>query len=915
MSNPTLSIDKAILENLPVAVSVCDADGVIAWCNRKATEFWGRSPRLGDPLERFCGAHKLFRHDGRPLPHRESPTAEVLRTGNSASNLEVIVEKPNGERVWALAHIDAIKNEAGEVIGAISCFQDITARKDAEKTMRESLVLSRTITETTPECVKVVAYDGRILQMNPAGRRMIEADTAEAVEGGCVFDLIAPEHRELWRINHERVCNGERLSWEYDIAGLRGTRRRLETHAAPLRMLDGAAASLAITRDITERKKHEIELSDRERWFREVLNAFPAAVYTTDAEGRITFYNQAALEFSGRRPELGSDQWCVSWRFYAQDGTPLRHDECPMAKALREDRPIRGIEATAERSDGTRIPFIPYPTPLHDASGALIGAVNMLLDITERKRAEQTLIESEQMARGIIDTALDAFIQMNEAGIVLEWNAQAENIFGWSRQEAVGSALTALIVPPAVRDIHKEGLDRFLSSGEAPNLGKRLQLEALRRNGATITVELTVTSLRRGNGHVFNAFIRDITEKLAAEAQLHQAQKMEVLGQLTGGVAHDFNNLLMVISAGLDMIERRPDPARERLLLDGMHHAVERGAGLTRQLLAFSRRQALKPEAVDLRKQIEAMRELLDRSLRGDVQIALDFAADLWPVEVDPGELELAVLNLAVNARDAMPQGGDIVLRARNIPEHERSGLEAASVRLDVVDTGTGMSPDVQARVFEPFYTTKKAGKGSGLGLAQVYGFVKQSRGTVEIDSKAGSGTTISLFLPRSSKPPAVEHAHTGNSSNERPLNGALGHVLLVEDDEEVAALVTEMLAQLGFEVTRTASANAALGALANERVVDLVFSDVMMPGGMNGVDLAREVKRRRPGLPVLLTSGYAEAAAADAGAEGIMLLPKPYRLEALAATISEALNQPCTLQRDAAPLAGQTIAALQAER
>jgi PAS domain S-box-containing protein len=493
---------------------------------------------------------------------------------------------------------------------------------------------------------------------------------------------------------------------------------------------------------------------------------------------------------------------------------------------------------------------------------------------------------------------------MDEAGLILEWNAQAETIFGWPRDEVVGRPLSALIAPAARKAGQTEGVEQFLRPGEA--LGQRLQLEAMRRDGGAITVEAAITSLRRGSGYVFNAFIRDITGKIAAEAKLHQAQKMEVVGQLTGGVAHDFNNLLMVISAGLDMMERQSDPARQQLLRDGMRHAVERGAGLTRQLLTFSRRQALKPQAIDLRKQIEGMRELLDRSLRGDVQITLDFAGNLWPIEADPGELELAVLNLAVNARDAMPQGGKITLRARNAAAHKESGLLADYVRLDMVDTGAGMPPEVQARVFEPFYTTKEPGKGSGLGLAQVYGFVKQSRGAVQIDSEVGTGTTVSLFLPRSSASPAEEHQHAGNSCEERPSNGSCSHVLLVEDDDEVAALLAEMLAQLGFEVTRTASASAALGALANDRAVDLVLSDIMMPGGMNGVDLAREVNRRRPRLPVLLTSGYAETTKRDAGAAGFMLLPKPYRIEALADAIREALNHHRASQDDAGPRAGQ---------
>jgi len=285
------------------------------------------------------------------------------------------------------------------------------------------------------------------------------------------------------------------------------------------------------------------------------------------------------------------------------------------------------------------------------------------------------------------------------------------------------------------------------------------------------------------------------------------------------------------------------------------------------------------------------MRELLDRSLRGDVDVDFEFADDLWPVEVDPGELQLVVLNLAVNARDAMPSGGSITVRADNVAVHD-GDLDGDYVRLSIKDTGVGMPPEVQVRVFEPFFTTKDIGKGSGLGLAQVHGFATQSGGTVRIDSEIGHGTDIQLYLPRSRRMPSADVHHLVDLHVERERRLGSGCVLLVEDDDEVAALVSEMLDQLGYEVTRASSASAALGALANGRRVDLVFSDIMMPGGMNGLELAREIRARKSDLPVLLTSGYAEIARRDADADGIRILPKPYRLEELSAALAMVADQ-----------------------
>ncbi|HEY0333930.1 MAG TPA: response regulator [Stenotrophomonas sp.] len=371
----------------------------------------------------------------------------------------------------------------------------------------------------------------------------------------------------------------------------------------------------------------------------------------------------------------------------------------------------------------------------------------------------------------------------------------------------------------------------------------------------------------------------EMSERTRIEENLRHAQKLEALGQLTGGVAHDFNNLLMVITAGLDVLERRNDPARREKLMRSMRQAAQRGAGLTRQLLAFSRSHALRPETVALPKLIGDMTELLDRSLRGDITVNVVLAQDLWPVVVDPGELELVILNLAVNARDAMNGSGVITIMGMNEADSSVDDDAGHFVRLAVSDTGSGMSDEVKARVFEPFFTTKDVGKGSGLGLAQVYGFAKQSGGTVNIDSTLGEGTTITVLLPRSHEPIA---RHSGDLHSVEAAPTPECCVLLVEDDAEVAALVEEMLRSLGYDVILAASAKAALGALANGRRVDLVFSDIMMPGGTNGIQLAQEIQARRPGVPVLLTSGFAEASRSEAEKLGIPVLRKPYGIDEL---------------------------------
>ena len=402
-------------------------------------------------------------------------------------------------------------------------------------------------------------------------------------------------------------------------------------------------------------------------------------------------------------------------------------------------------------------------------------------------------------------------------------------------------------------------------------------------------------------------FVYDVTERLrdqqrlrSAEEALRHAQKLESIGQLTGGVAHDFNNLLAVFSNGLELLNSNITAEQRTAVLGGMRRAVTRGSGLTRHLLAFSRRQAINPESINLATQLTGMREILGRTLGGNVRVEMKLGADLWPVEIDAGELELAMLNLCVNARDAMSQGGTITITAENLQEAGPDGV-AHLVKLSVADTGVGMPPEVLARVFEPFFTTKDIGKGSGLGLPQVYGFVQQSGGRLTINSEVGTGTIVTLLLPRSLRQPlAPPLAAAASPATARGMAERRGQVLLVEDDLEVAALTREMLKGLGYSVMHVTNAAAALGALANGRSVDIVLSDIMMPGGISGLELAREIKRRQPDLPVVLVTGYAEAAASmEDGKFGLLL--KPYTLDALV----EAMNAEISLGSGRALLHG----------
>jgi signal transduction histidine kinase len=392
--------------------------------------------------------------------------------------------------------------------------------------------------------------------------------------------------------------------------------------------------------------------------------------------------------------------------------------------------------------------------------------------------------------------------------------------------------------------------------------------------------------------HAVEALQREMIERQHAEDALRQSQKLEALGQLTGGVAHDFNNLLLILSTNLYLLREQLNGSEIEPQLASMERAVTRGESLTRHLLTFGRRQALQPRPIDLRGQMAKVAELLRRSLREDIEIRLEVPAATWPIEIDPGEFELAIINLALNARDAMPEGGVLSIAARNetlsAPADAVEALDGDFVAISLRDTGRGIPAAILARVFEPFFTTKEVGKGTGLGLSQVYGFAKQSGGDAVLSSEEGRGTTMTLYLPRARRAPAVT-SEAGPRDVARADGSIKAKVLLTEDNADVAEVSAALLRGLGYSVSVATSAQQALDALANGDAVDLVFSDVVMPGGMNGLDLARTLRERYPGLPVLLTTGYGTQQ--QVTQSGFPLLLKPYRPKALATALDNLLH------------------------
>lgn len=492
---------------------------------------------------------------------------------------------------------------------------------------------------------------------------------------------------------------------------------------------------------------------------------------------------------------------------------------------------------------------------------------------------------SDSLLGALLDAAVDAIVITDGRGKIVRVNGAASRLFGCEAADLVGTSVARLL-PGGKRTAHPRAMARYLRTEAARVGGIGRDVEALRADGSLFPAHLSVGHARIDGRDFFVAILHDLSRRFAVERALDQAHRMEALGVLTGGVAHDFNNILTVITGNLELLERSLKDERQLSLVRDAIGSAELGADLTSKLLALGRKSPLVPHLLDPVEAVEAALSLLRRTLRPQIEVRLNVNGSVWPVRVDPAQLQTALINLALNAQDAMPKGGEITVSVSNVQVDdtylagEMDVAQGPYVRISLTDTGTGMDPDVQRRAFEPFFTTKPAGKGTGLGLAMVYGFAGQSGGKATLYSEPGIGTTVSLYFPAvtvgdRARTPVSAHADV-------PAAGSGGRILVVEDDEAVRRLSVARIEALGYRTLAAASADEALALLGTDRDVDVLFADIVMPGTLNGHDLARRVRSDHPEIAVLLTSGFAGGAGAAAGEE-FPILQKPYRQSDLA--------------------------------
>jgi PAS domain S-box-containing protein len=740
--------------------------------------------------------------------------------------------------------------------------------------------------ESSNDAIVTKSLDGIITGWNPAAERMFGYGAEEAV--GQSINLIVPADRgEEVQAILRRIARGERVVHHETMRRRKdGSLVQVSLSISPIKNAVGEIVGASkIARDVTELRRTERalhqQLEERER----IFETSQDLILVLNSRGYLVQISPSCETILGYRPEemIGHS----GEEFIHADDLEMSRDEM---RALRRGERGKMSETRVFHKDGREVVL----SWLGTWSEPVRRYFFVGRDMTESRIAQETLRENERMARNIVETALDAFVQTDESDAILNWNPEAERIFGWPREQVLGKKLIDLVVKEADKDDMRERRDLLLQSGYQDVMRRRRELWVQRRDGTEFKAELSVTALKTSGGMVFNAFFRDLTDKIAAEERIRQAEKMEAVGQLTGGIAHDFNNILTVITGTIEIlaqaVAKEPQLAAITKMID---EAAARGADLTQHLLAFARKQPLQPREIDINALVVDTAKLLRPTLGEHIEIETAFEDEACIAVVDPNHLATAILNLALNARDAMPNGGKLILETASVYLDEtyanlhdiRPGRYSL---IAVSDTGTGIPAGIIDRVFDPFFTSKGPGKGTGLGLSMVYGFIKQSAGHIKIYSEEGHGTTIKMYLP-----PGTGGALAPENQLVADIEGGHETILVVEDDRLVKDYVLAQLHSLGYTTLDAANATEALALVEQGRKFDLLFTDVIMPGTMNGRQLADRLVEGCPHLKVLFTSGYTENAIIHHGRldSGVLLLAKPYRKSDMARMIRQALE------------------------
>lgn len=862
---------RQLSDALPQIVWTAEPDGTVDYANRAFYQYVGLPPEAID-LQAHEWVQGLYPDDVAPTLTRWQ---QAVDTG-TPFHMEYRLGRADGEYRWHRVTAQPIYDEAGLLVKWYGSGIDIHDLKLAEATAQDLADRLSTTLESISDGFYTVDRDWRFSFINSEAESLLQRSRSQLLGRNVWEQFPEAVHTELYLEYHRAMATGVSATFEFFYPPLDTW---FDVSAYP------SAEGLAVYfRDVSQQRTAAAQLHLLENAIARINDV----IVITEAEPldqpgpRILFLNAAFERQTGYRRDEAIGR---SPRFL-QGPETQRQELDRIRGALESGVPIRS-ELINYTKAGTPFWIELDITPIANETGNFTHWVAIQRDITERKQTQEQL--TQQAA--LLNETQDAIIVCDLHQTVEFWNRSAERLYGWTAAEALGQSIQALIGED--REAFREASTTVQQQG----LWNGTMLHRC-RDGAKLTTECNWTLVHDDQGHprAIMAVNTDITQRLELEQKLQQSQRLEAVGQLTGGIAHDFNNLLTVILGNTELlVEQLQASPSLRGLAETVAAAAQRGADLTHRLLAFARRQALDPQVTQVNTLLPEIDSLLRRTLSVNIELELIQGTNLGLCLVDPSQLEAAIVNLCLNARDAMPEGGKLTIETANArlaqadTDRPADLLPGQYIRIIVTDSGHGIASDHLNQVFEPFFTTKPAEQGTGLGLSMVYGFIKQSGGHIELSSQLGQGTTVNLYLPRIQDPQAVE------VSKAKPIaiEGGAETILVVEDNSLVRACVESQLKSLGYQVITARQGSEALETLYREPQVDLLFTDMMMPGGINGLQLAHAAQQLRPRLRVLYTSGYTENAIAHQGRldPGVLLLSKPYRLPDLARMVRRALS------------------------
>jgi PAS domain S-box-containing protein len=871
--------NRQILDGaIDYGIVATDLDGRVTLWNRGAAVMlgWSEAEMIGQPIATF------FTPEDCALGRPETKRREALEQGR-AHDARWHLRK-SGERFWGLSEMTPLRDARGEVIGLVKLMRDRTAEYEAQEALQLSEERLRRAQAAGGVGLFSIDITSNTISATEEFCRIFGFETRAEISADDVERLVVAEDKRLVSDRKTRGSGSALLDIEYRIHRAdTGEERTIARRADYEFNAEGERTRLVgVVQDVTDRLRIQRALEKSEAQFSALAQNMPNHVWTARADGWFDWFNDQVYAYSGAdRGSLTGSRWIE-----------LVHSE-DLARTLAGWSASLATGDTFEVENRLRDAHGRYrwhltrAQPLTDARGTITAWVGTNTEIEAQKQAE---VESVQDRERLWKSSQDLMLVCNLDGLITAVNPSAERMLGWTEAEMLGQFLSAFL--------HPDDLEATASEMDLLNHGATTFAFENRYRTKDGSYRLIAWTAVPANGRI-HAIGRDITDQREVEEALRQSQKMEAVGQLTGGIAHDFNNLLQGITGSLDIMQTRLSRGRTDDLakwLEGARGSAERAAALIHRLLAFSRRQPLDPRPVQSNPLIASMEDLLQRTLGESITLNLALADDLWLTRCDPNQLESAILNLAINARDAMPDGGHLTIATANARLDNPAAAQQREVRpghyicVSVTDTGTGMARETIARAFEPFFTTKPTGQGTGLGLSMIYGFARQSGGHAVIESVLNQGTSIKLYLPRYR---GADLTQDLGSELEGALSTDAGEVVLVVEDEAVVrGLIVEVLRELGYQAIEAGGGPEGLAILQGPGRIDLLVTDIGLPG-LNGRQVADGARMVRPDLKVLFMTGYAENAALASGFEepGMALITKPFAMDVLANKIREIIE------------------------